>query len=48
MALFIDGYNLNVASKVLGFDIDFRHLLNEFERGSVLFRAFYYTTIIEE
>ena len=48
MALFIDGYNLNVASKVLGFDIDFRYLLNEFERRGVLFRAFYYTTIIEE
>jgi uncharacterized LabA/DUF88 family protein len=48
MALFIDGYNLNVASKVLGFDIDFRYLLNEFERRGVLLRAFYYTTIIEE
>ena len=48
MALFIDGYNLNVASKVLGFDIDFRYLLNEFERRGELFRAFYYTTIIEE
>jgi uncharacterized LabA/DUF88 family protein len=48
MALFIDGYNLNVASKVLGFDIDFRYLLNEFERRGVLLRAIYYTTIIEE
>ena len=48
MALFIDGYNLNVASKVLGFDIDFRYLLNEFESRGVLLRAFYYTTIIEE
>jgi uncharacterized LabA/DUF88 family protein len=48
MALFIDGYNLNVASKVLGFDIDFRYLLNEFERRGVLLRAFYYTAIIEE
>ena len=48
MALFIDGYNLNVASKLLGFDIDFRYLLNEFERHGELLRAFYYTTIIEE
>ena len=48
MALFIDGYNLSVASKVLGFDIDFRCLLNEFESRGVVLRAFYYTTIIEE
>jgi len=47
MALFIDVYNLNVASKALGFDIDFRYLLNEFERRGVLLRAFYYTTVIE-
>ena len=48
MALFIDGYNLSVASKVLGFDIDFRCLLSEFESRGVVLRAFYYTTIVEE
>jgi uncharacterized LabA/DUF88 family protein len=48
IALFIDGYNLNATSKMLGFDIDFRRLLNEFERHGELLRAFYYTTIVEE
>ena len=48
MALFIDGFNLSVTSKVLGFDIDFRCLLNEFESSGVLLRAFYYTTVIAE
>lgn len=48
MALFIDGFNLSVTAKILGFDIDFRCLLNEFESRGVLLRAFYYTTIIEE
>ena len=47
MALFIDGFNLSVASKVLGFDIDFRCLLNEFESRGVLLRAFYYASVIE-
>ncbi|OAF06875.1 NYN domain-containing protein [Bradyrhizobium centrolobii] len=48
IALFIDGPNLYAAAKSVGFDIDYRHLLNEFkDRGSLL-RAFYYTAIIED
>jgi uncharacterized LabA/DUF88 family protein len=44
IALFVDGPNTNSAAKALGFDIDFRRLLAEFEgRGTVL-RAYYYAT----
>ena len=46
IALFIDGFNLNLTSRMLGFDIDFRRLLNEFESRGVLVRAFYYTSTI--
>jgi len=48
IALFIDGLNLNLTLRTLGFDIDFRRLLNEFESRGELVRAFYYTTIIED
>jgi len=48
IALFIDGLNLDLTSRTLGFDIDFRRLLNEFESRGVLVRAFYYTSIIED
>jgi uncharacterized LabA/DUF88 family protein len=48
IGLFIDGPNLHATSKALGFEIDFKLLLGEFQRlGSVL-RAFYYTTIPED
>ncbi|MBB4260113.1 MULTISPECIES: NYN domain-containing protein [unclassified Bradyrhizobium] len=47
IALFIDGSNLHATSKALGFDIDYRRLLGEFQSRGVLLRAFYYTTLIE-
>src|SRR5262245_59957 len=48
VGLFIDGPNLRSTSKALGFDIDFRRLLSQFEgRGSV-WRAVYYTTVSED
>ncbi len=47
MALFIDGPHLNATAKSLGFDIDFKRLLQEFGSHGTLLRAFYYTTIIE-
>jgi uncharacterized LabA/DUF88 family protein len=48
IALFIDGPNLHATARALGFDIDYKRLLNEFQgRGTVL-RAFYYTAIIED
>jgi uncharacterized LabA/DUF88 family protein len=47
VALFIDGANLHATAKTLGFDIDYKRLLNEFQSRGTLVRAFYYTAIIE-
>jgi uncharacterized LabA/DUF88 family protein len=48
IALFIDGANLYAAAKTLGFDIDYRRLLKEFQSRGTLLRAFYYTVIIDD
>ena len=48
IALFIDGPNLYGTAKSLGFDIDYKRLLNEFQGRGTLLRAFYYTAIIED
>jgi len=48
IALFIDGANLHAAARTLGFDIDFKRLLKEFEGRGSLLRAFYYTAVIED
>jgi uncharacterized LabA/DUF88 family protein len=48
VALFIDGANLYATAKTLGFDIDYRRLLKEFQSRATLVRAFYYTAIIED
>jgi uncharacterized LabA/DUF88 family protein len=47
IALFIDGANLYSTAKSLGFGIDFKRLLKEFESRGTLLRAFYYTAVIE-
>ena len=47
IALFIDGANLYATAKALGFDIDYRRLLQEFQSRGTLLRAFYYTAIME-
>jgi uncharacterized LabA/DUF88 family protein len=47
-AIFIDGPNLYATAKALGFDIDYKRLLKEFERRGPLFRALYYTAISED
>lgn len=47
IALFVDGANLYSAAKALGFDIDYRKLLDEFKKRGVLIRAYYYTAIAE-
>ncbi len=47
MALFVDGSNLYSASKSLGFDIDYRRLLDLFISKGQLVRAFYYTALME-
>ena len=48
IALFIDGANLHATARTLGFDIDFKRLLKEFEGRGSLLRAFYYTAVIED
>lgn len=48
LALFIDGANLYNTIKALGFDIDYKRLLKEFQSRGNLLRAFYYTAIIED
>jgi uncharacterized LabA/DUF88 family protein len=47
VALFIDGANLYATAKRLGFDIDYKRLLHEFQSRGTLLRAFYYTAIFE-
>lgn|SRR6185312_9968242 len=42
IALFIDGPNLFATAKALGFDIDYKRLLEEFQGRGTLVRAFYY------
>lgn len=48
MAMFIDGANLYAAARSLGFDIDYKRLLELFAGKGRLVRAFYYTALIED
>ena len=48
IALFIDGANLYATAKSLGFDVDYKRLLREFQSRGNLLRAFYYTAVIED
>ncbi|HEX8666688.1 MAG TPA: NYN domain-containing protein [Beijerinckiaceae bacterium] len=48
IALFIDGANLYATTKTLGFDIDYKRLLKEFQSRGYLVRAFYYTALVED
>jgi len=48
VALFIDGANLYAAARGLGFDIDYKRLLDLFAGKGRLIRAFYYTAVIED
>ena len=48
IALFIDGANLHSAARGLGFDIDYKRLLNHFRSKGTLIRAFYYTALVED
>jgi uncharacterized LabA/DUF88 family protein len=47
IALFIDGANLHFTAKTLGFDIDYKRLLKEFQSRGAMVRAYYYTALIE-
>ena len=48
LALFIDDLNTYAAARALGFDIDYKRLLTEFQSRGTLVRAFYYTVIVED
>jgi uncharacterized LabA/DUF88 family protein len=48
LGLFIDGSNLYAAARALGFDIDYRRLLELFATEATLIRAFYYTALLED
>ncbi len=48
IALFIDGSNLYAAAKAVGFDIDYKRLLDHFAAKGRLIRAFYYTALIDD
>src|ERR1700731_4723121 len=48
IALFIDGANLYSAARALGFDIDYKRLLELFGSKGRLIRAFYYTALVED
>lgn len=47
-ALFIDGSNLHATARALGFDIDYKRLLEMFTEEVRLIRAFYYTAMHED
>ena len=48
IALFIDGANLYSTARALGFDIDYKSLLNLFSSRGRLIRAYYYTALVED
>jgi len=48
VGLFIDGSNLYAAARSLGFDIDYKRLLEMFSKQGHLVRAFYYTALLED
>jgi uncharacterized LabA/DUF88 family protein len=48
IALFIDGANLYNAARSLNIDIDFKKLLEEFQKRGVLVRAYYYTAVMDD
>ena len=48
LAMFIDGANLYAAARALGFDIDYKRLLDMFASKGRLIRAFYYTALVED
>ena len=48
VGLFIDGANLSATARALGFDIDYKRLLELFKGRCRLVRAFYYTALVED
>ena len=48
VALFIDGANLYATARSLGFDIDYKRLLDVFSGHCNLVRSLYYTALVED
>ena len=48
LALFIDGVKFHATAKALGFEIDYKRLLDEFGDRGTLLRAFYFTTVMDD
>lgn len=48
LAIFIDGANLYGTARALGFDIDYKKLVDLFSKRGRLIRAYYYTTLLED
>ncbi|MGE5767894.1 MAG: NYN domain-containing protein [Bacteroidota bacterium] len=48
VALFIDGANLYAAARSLGFDIDYKRLLDVFSSRCKLVRSHYYTALLDD
>jgi uncharacterized LabA/DUF88 family protein len=48
VGLFIDGANFYATAKSLGFDVDFKRLLDLFAQTAHLVRAIYFTAILED
>ena len=48
VAMFIDGANLYATARALGFDIDYKRLLEIFSGKCNLVRALYYTALVED
>lgn len=48
VAVFIDGANLYQAAKALGFDIDYKRLLQTLATDCRFLRAYYYTALLDE
>ena len=46
-ALFIDGANLYAASRNLGFDVDYRNMLEFFRGKTHVVRAYYYSAVLD-
>ncbi len=46
-AIFIDGSNLHVTARMLGFDIDYQKLLKYFQKETNVIRAYYYTALLD-
>lgn len=48
VGIFVDGANLYAAARALGFDIDYKQLLETFANQCHLVRSFYYTALVED